>query len=255
MRRKLLTLIRSWVRKTGFDIIKYSPTPPPLVYPQDFEKNDIQIIETVQPFTYTSPERIYSLRAAVKYIVENQIPGDIVECGVWKGGSIMAAILTLLELGDTSRHLYLFDTFEGMTQPNQKDISIGNRVALDIFQKKMKQGEKWVYASLEEVQNAVLSLGYANEKIHFIKGKVEDTLPTKAPKTISLLRLDTDWYESTQHELNHLFPHLSRGGVIIIDDYGEWKGAKEATDNYIKNGKIPLFLNRIDYTGRLGIKI
>jgi hypothetical protein len=105
------------------------------------------------------------------------------------------------------------------------------------------------------VQRAVRSTGYDPGKIHLIKGKVEDTVPGAAPTKIALLRLDTDWYESTRHELEHLFPRLSPGGVIIIDDYGHWQGARRATDEFLAQHNIPLLLNRIDYTARIGVKV
>lgn len=119
----------------------------------------------------------------------------------------------------------------------------------------MATGEKWVYCSLEEVKTIVLGTDYDPAKVHFVKGKVEDTIPEQAPQQIALLRLDTDWYESTRHELIHLFPRLSRGGVIIIDDYGHWQGARTAVDEYIQENQLQLLLSRIDYTGRIGIKI
>lgn len=89
----------------------------------------------------------------------------------------------------------------------------------------------------------------------FVKGKVEDTVPEKAPDRISLLRLDTDWYESTYHGLLHLYPRLSVGGVLIIDDYGHWAGAKKAVDQYLNENHLKLLLNRIDDTGRIGVKL
>ena len=89
---------------------------------------------------------------------------------------------------------------------------------------------------------------------HFIKGKVEDTIPEKMPQKISILRLDTDWYESTKHELEHLFPLLAKNGVLIIDDYGHWQGAKQAVDEYLSSQNIHLLLNRVDYTGRMAVK-
>ena len=93
------------------------------------------------------------------------------------------------------------------------------------------------------------SLGSGPERIHFVEGKVEDTIPAHAPERIALLRLDTDWYESTRHELEHLYPRLSRGGVLIIDDYGHWQGARQAVDEYFGDAHAAL-LNRIDYTAR-----
>jgi hypothetical protein len=221
----------------------------------DFTEEDKEIIRYVAPYTMTSPERIYALIQAVKYVVKNNIPGDIVECGVWLGGSIMAVAMTLLNLGNLDRNLYLFDTFEGMPKPSDLDVAFNGTRAAKIFTEKQLNDDSstWCYGSLEEVKEIVLSTGYDKTKFHFIKGKVEGTLPDKAPETISLLRLDTDWYESTMHELIHLFPRLSQGGVIIIDDYGHWLGAQKATDEYLSQHNLRLFLNRIDYTGRIGI--
>ena len=88
-----------------------------------------------------------------------------------------------------------------------------------------------------------------------VPGLVEDTVPSQAPEVIALLRLDTDWYKSTWHELEHLYPRLSVGGVLIIDDYGHWEGARRAVDEFIEAKGLRLFLSRIDYTGRLAIKL
>jgi O-methyltransferase len=86
-------------------------------------------------------------------------------------------------------------------------------------------------------------------------GKVEDTFPKDTPDKIAILRLDTDWYESTRHELIHLYPKLSIGGVLIIDDYGHWEGARKAVDEYINDNTLRILLNRIDYTGRIAVKM
>ena len=87
-----------------------------------------------------------------------------------------------------------------------------------------------------------------------VKGKVEDTLPGHAPDHIAVLRLDTDWYASTKHEMEHLYPRLARGGVLIIDDYGHWAGSRQAVDEYLAEHGIHLLLNRTDYTGRMALK-
>jgi len=107
------------------------------------------------------------------------------------------------------------------------------------------------YSPLEEVKRNMEATGYPPAQISYIKGKVEDTLPAEAPAQIAVLRLDTDWYESTRHELVHLYPRLSPGGVLIIDDYGYWTGARKAVDEYFRDS---LFLGRIDDTGRIAIK-
>jgi len=218
-------------------------------FPPDFESSDIEIIRAVEPYTMTSTERIHSLVHAVRHIVRNRIAGDMVECGVWKGGSVMAMALALLHLGEDDRSLYLFDTFSGMTAPSDVDVDYQGQQAHAILDAVRCE------ASQQEVEKAVLSTGYDREKIHFVPGRVEETIPDHAPASIALLRLDTDWYESTQHELRHLFPRLARGGVIIIDDYGHWRGARQAVDEYIAQNQIPLFLHRIDYTGRIGVKL
>ena len=107
---------------------------------------------------------------------------------------------------------------------------------------------------MEQVKRNLGSTGYDMASIKFIKGKVEQTIPREAPAQISLLRLDTDWYESTRHELVHPFPRLSVGGVLIIDDYGHWQGCRRATDEYFAENNISILLNRIDYTGRIAVK-
>jgi hypothetical protein len=169
---------------------------------------------------------------------------------------MMAIAKTLIELGDESRNLYLFDTFSGMTEPSDKDIDFRGLKASTLLQESDKKNEKsvWCYASLELVKEVMSKTGYNNQKINFIKGMVEETIPSHAPESISLLRLDTDWYESTRHELNHLFPRLSKNGVLIIDDYGHWQGSKLATDEYFSQNNITIFLNRIDSTGRVAVK-
>ena len=204
----------------------------------------------------TSNERIFALRKSVEYIIKNNIPGDIVECGVWKGGSMMAVARTLMEIGANSHTLYLFDTFDGMSEPTEVDKNFRGDAAADILRESDKDtSEVWAYRPLDEVKRNMQDTGYDEEKVVFVKGRVEDTLPEHAPDQISLLRLDTDWYESTYHELTHLYPRLSVGGVLIIDDYGHWAGARQAVDQYISEGNLRLLLNRIDYSGRICVKL
>ena len=123
------------------------------------------------------------------------------------------------------------------------------------YQESCKNGEnKWALAPLNEVTANMQDTGYVRENLVFVQGKVEETMPKVLPGRISLLRLDTDWYESTYHELVHLFPLLSPRGVIILDDYGHFRGAKEAVDKYFEENNVKILLNRIDYTGRIGVK-
>jgi O-methyltransferase len=219
-----------------------------VAYPADFSDEDLALCRAVNGYTMTSPERIVALAEGVRHICRNRIPGAVVECGVWRGGSMMAAALTLKALGETSRELVLFDTFEGMSEPAAEDVNLHGDHA-DVAAPKGSSA-----AAFEQVAFNVGSTGYPTDRIRLVKGKVEETIPANAPAEIALLRLDTDWYASTLHELEHLYPRLSRGGVLIIDDYGHWKGAQVAVDEYFARLAPRPMLTRIDYTGRACIK-
>lgn len=223
--------------------------------PADVPDVDRATLARIAPFTMTSMERQLALIDAVRYLARRPIPGCIVECGVWRGGSTMAAMLTLIEERDRHREVYLYDTFEGMTLPSQVDKTFDGTLAATHLERDVDRTGYWCVATLPDARHNVLSTGYPPDRVHFVKGAVETTLPTQAPlEPIALLRLDTDWYESTKHELVHLFPKVSRGGVVLIDDYGHWEGAKLAVDEFLHESSEVYYLHRIDYTGRLLIK-
>jgi O-methyltransferase len=238
-------------RLFGLDIVRFPSQEPE--YPPDFRNDETDIIREVRGWTMTSAERLYSLIQTVRYISANAITGAIVECGVWKGGSMAAVARTLLQMQDVNRDLYLFDTFQGMSAPTAQDIDYLGKPATEILRE--NSDYRCADAPLEGVTRVLYETGYPKERIHFVQGRVEETVPASAPDSISLLRLDTDWYESTKHELVHLFPRLCDGGVIIIDDYGHWKGSRQACDEYFTQNRIPILLNRIDYTGRIAVKL
>lgn len=244
IKRKLKKLLE----KTGYTILKK----------EEFDSDFNEIYRICQPYTMTSVHRMYSLHQAMKYVIANSIEGDFVECGVWRGGSSMMIAKTLLKSGISDRELFLYDTYEGMPMPTQKDVDHRGVPAKELMFReeslKDKENSVWCLADLKDVQTNLKSTQYPENKIHFIQGKVEDTIPGIIPKKIALLRLDTDWFESTYHELVHLYPLLSRAGVLILDDYGHWQGAKTATDQYFAEMRIPVFLNTIDDTGRIAIK-
>jgi O-methyltransferase len=245
--------ISSVLRRAGYERRRAAPEPNKAMFDQP--NWVIDIITRVAPFTMTSPERVAALCQAVRHICKHQIAGDIVECGVWRGGSMMAACLALLHHGDRNRDVHLLDTFEGMTPPSEFDIEASTHVsASELVKLNEKTTNLWAISSFDEVKQNIGAIGYPADRIHFIKGKVEDTVPAYAPETIAILRLDTDWYESTLHELRHLFPRLVPGGFLIVDDYGHWDGARRAVDEFIGSTKSRLFLTRIDYSGRLAIK-
>ena len=223
--------------------------------PPDIDDDARAIIETVSPFSMTSPERLLALRDAVRHVCRHGIEGDIVECGVWRGGSMLAAALTLLECG-ARRQIHLFDTFEGMPPPAAADRDLtGVSAATLLAAEQRESGDTWAFSPLDQVRANLRSTGYPAELVRFVPGRVEETIPEAAPERIAVLRLDTDWYESTRHELEHLYPRLAVGGVLIVDDYGHWQGARRAVDEYLAASGARLLLSRIDYTGRMAVKI
>lgn len=220
----------------------------------DMEEPFARTYEKAKPFTMTSAERMFALYQAVRYVIAAEIPGDFVECGVWRGGSSMMAALAATEAGDP-RQMWLYDTYEGMTPPSDRDRNSLGKMAtevLDVSAREPGARNTWAYATIEDVKANMTTTGYPASLLRYVKGPVEQTIPAQAPDRISLLRLDTDWYESTKHELEHLWPRLAPGGVLIIDDYGHWEGARQAVDEYFLDR--PILLNRIDYTGRIAVK-
>jgi hypothetical protein len=221
----------------------------------DAKAEDLQTIEAVRPFTMTSAERILALCQSIRYLVQQDIEGDIVECGVWRGGSMMAALRTLRELDATDRSIWLYDTFDGMPPPTDRDVDFEGSTAHELLrtQRSDDPTSVWCRSALSEVRANIARCGYPDRLIRFVVGPVEVTLQRELPDRIALLRLDTDWYESTRAELNQLFPRLVPGGVLLVDDYGHWQGCRRAVDEYFRNHSIRMMLHRIDYTGRIGI--
>lgn len=248
--------LRAVMRRLGYAFIRLSQNQEDHPPPKDFKQQHIDIIRKVLPYTLTNYERLYALIEAVRYVVRNNIAGCFVECGVYKGGSMMAMALSLLSEGVRDRDLFLFDTYEGMPKPGERDIDAWGGAASKTFKEKRisDTSSTWANASLESVKKAMSMTGYPMERIHFVKGMVEDTIPSSAPDVLSLLRLDTDFYQSTLHEMTNLYPRLSAGGVLIVDDYGHFSGAREAIDEYFSAHHMSPLLHRVDYSARLIIK-
>lgn len=225
---------------------------------RELDDDDRFVIERAIAYSMTGVPRLQALVDVVRHVVAREIPGAFAECGVWRGGSVLAMILTLQQLGVTNRDVYLYDTFEGMTAPTEHDVSAIHRPALELWEE--SGGRPWpeLFApdvfNEDSVRRTVTSTGYPAERLHFVRGPVEETLPAQLPAPLALLRLDTDWYESTRHELEHLYPLLVPGGVLILDDYGHWQGSARAVDEYFAGHPPAPFLARIDYSARLAIK-
>ncbi|MFE3251667.1 TylF/MycF/NovP-related O-methyltransferase [Streptomyces sp. NPDC059209] len=232
---------------------KPKPKPRPAALPADYDDEAKEIIRAVKPFTMTSPERLNAFILATRHVVRHDIPGDIVECGVWRGGSMQACAKTLLALGETDRGLHLFDTFEGMPPPTAEDLRRDGKSAEDLLAAQGKDRPIWAVASLEDVQAGFENVPYPGERVHYVQGLVEDTVPQQAPEQISILRLDTDWYASTKHELEFLYPRLVSGGVLLIDDYGYWQGSRQAVDEFLEKTGERLLMLRMD-EGRIAVK-
>lgn len=246
------SLIKKTLQRSGWELRHTASQEAALV--ADLSDADRAIVQRVAPYTLTGVERRASLLQAVDHVVRHRLQGDIVECGVWRGGSMMAVALALMARGEASRHLYLYDTFEGMSEPTAADKSHTGESAEAQLARTARGEGVWCEAGLDDVQANLWSTGYPKDKIHFVQGKVEDTIPGTLPERIALLRLDTDWYESTRHELQHLYPRLVQHGPLIIDDYGHWQGARRAVDEYFEGAGPGHYLHRVDYTARLLVK-
>ena len=227
----------------------------------DFSQATVDTINTVRPYTMTTVARIEAVCSATEYIVRNKIPGAFVESGVWMGGSSMAAALTLVKNGVTDRDLYLFDTFEGMPPPGDEDALIGSdNASIRAWweaenEQRAKDGEEpWLHAPVDMVRANMALTGYDLDHVHFVPGLVEDTVPAHAPDQIAFLRLDTDYYSSTKVELETMFPRLSPGSILIVDDYGFTEGTRKAVDEYFAKYPEPVFFHRVDACARLMIK-
>jgi O-methyltransferase len=247
-------------RTTGYRLTKAAATPAPNSkpkpkhkLPRHYDDEARQIIRAVRPRTMTAHEKLYALILAVRHVVDHGIDGALLECGVWRGGSMQAVALTLLGRGVSDRDLHLYDTFAGMPEPSDRDRRHDGEPAADVLARTPKTSVFWAIAGLDDVRAGMAETGYPADRIHFHPGRVEDTVPDQAPERIAILRLDTDWYESTRHELEHLYARVPSGGVVLIDDYGYWEGARQAVDEFLAHTGEPLLLVPMA-SGRIAVK-
>jgi hypothetical protein len=190
----------------------------------------------------------------IDYIINAKIEGALVECGVQSGKIEKIWINKLKELNVFPKEIYMYDTFTGLTEPGPKDVGIYN--GLDTPEAVYKEWAKhnvyevntMCYCPLSKVMNDLYETGYPRDKLHFIKGDVRKTLlhDYNIPEKIAVLRLDTDWYDSSKIELETMFKYLVPGGVLILDDYGYWKGQKDATDEFFKNTKYEFLITQVN---------
>ena len=248
-------VVDSVARRFGLQISRVSSAGTRL--PVEATEADAELIASLRPFTMTSAERLWSLIGAVRYVTDAGLAGDFVECGVWRGGSVMAMAKELGRLEVSDRKFWLYDTFAGMTEPTEFDVEAGTGVTATEMLSATEIGDGnnvWCVAGRADVEANVRSTGYPFENFNFVEGDVAVTLRESVPEKIALLRLDTDWYESTRIGLEVLYPRLIPGGVCILDDYGHWQGARTAVDEYFTALGHRPYMHPIDYSGRVFIK-
>ncbi len=253
-----LRLIRWVLARKGFGLIQLASSPTNRYLPNDLGLSVEETFAAVSGFTMTGIERVQALVNATRYVIAANVEGAIVECGVWKGGSMMAVARTLLEVGVVDRELWLFDTFSGLTEPSSLDASAGGLSAKSYLDQAVgltgaELETHLCVAAVESVRANLEGTGYPSERLRFIVGDVLETLPIEGLGPIALLRLDTDWYESTRHELDHLFANMTPGGVLICDDYNFWMGHKKAIDDYFSDLGETLLMCRIDSSAAMAV--
>jgi O-methyltransferase len=227
-------------------------------FPVEFDDDDREIVQRVidNRLSMASKERLFATLMACRHVARHDIEGDFVECGVWRGGNAMIAA-DIFSRACKPAKVYLFDTFAGMTEPTMHDIetTTGEQASARYAREKKDTYNDWCFASLEEVQRNFRDAGLLSDYVRMIPGDVLETLSNEdnLPKHVSILRLDTDWYESTKKELEVFWPRLQPGGIIMVDDYGHWGGARKAVDEFFEGRDRPFF-QYIDYTGRLAVK-
>lgn len=244
-KNKIKKLINKFFSKFGLVITK---TKPSIVEITQEEKD---LIDLCKNFSMTTDIRMWALLNSLKKILSENIEGEIVECGIWKGGNIIL-IKKFMERYNLKKKIYCYDTFEGMYETSKEDRELSTNIdAKEII----NDDHKYVCeSSFQQTENNIKKNVNNMNDIFFIKGKVEDTLKVNKniPEKISICRLDTDYYSSTKIELEKLYSRISKGGVLIVDDYGHWSGSKKAVDEFFKDKFI--MKHYVDYACRLIIK-
>jgi predicted O-methyltransferase YrrM len=194
----------------------------------------------VRSYTMASQSRLRGLYRAVRTVIDEGIPGDVVECGTAEGGSALLMAMTIKRHGG-GRHLWAYDTFEGMPPPGDKDPTWANDFTGTLGH------------DVEHVRE-VFHRWDIREGFTLVKGLFEDTVPKASMEKIAVLHLDGDWYSSVKVCLDHLWDRVSPGGIIQIDDYGHWAGARRAVHDFLDSRGIRANLRFIDAHGRQLLK-
>ncbi len=185
--------------------------------------------------------RLEQVRSCVESVLADDVPGDLIETGVWRGGVTILMRGILAAWGDAERSVWVADSFEGLPVPDVAsypadaghDLSHVDTLAV----------------SADQVRAAFERYDLLDERVHFIEGWFRDTLPSAPVEKLAVLRLDGDLYESTIDALSALYPKLSIGGYVIVDDYGAWEPCRRAVDDYRAAHGITDEITAVDWTG------
>lgn len=198
--------------------------------------------QKIRKDTMLSTEALYDLWWSVKYICNNNLNGDIIEFGVWRGGALELIAYALNEYQGSNR-IIGFDTFEGHPKPGKNEVDIwGNDM-----QKKFKEEKagKWAYAKYEYVLS---NLNNVYKNVQLYKGLVDESIDDNKVGNIAILRLDMDWYKPTKIVLQKFYAKIQKGGLLIIDDYGHHSGARQAVDEFIVENNLILNFRHVNYS-------
>jgi O-methyltransferase len=259
--KRVLTRTIVYEKYVPLDISVYGPTKTgyKLLFPfikRIFASKGLEIVRRFKPDwsdqeqgTYWPPDaetmvglkRLNNVQACLTDVIHSGVPGDILETGVWRGGCSIFMKAVLASYGDTTRQVWLADSFEGLPKPNEE------LYPADRGDKHWMNSEV-LAVSVETVQENFRRYGLLDDRVKFLKGWFKDTMPTAPIQQLSVLRLDGDMYESTIQVLDAVYPKLSVGGYAIIDDYA-LSGCKAAVEDYRKAHGITDPISLVDWTG------
>lgn len=191
--------------------------------------------------TMIGRKRMENLRFCVEDVIAKEIPGDFIETGVWRGGACIFMRGILAAHGVTDRRVWVADSFEGLPKPD------ASKYSADAHDRHHKYSELAI--SLDEVRSNFAQYGLLDDNVQFLKGWFKDTLPSAPIERLAVARLDGDMYESTMDALVNLYPKLSPGGYLIVDDYGAIPACKQAVTEYRAQHGIVDAIKPIDWTG------
>lgn len=205
-----------------------------------------ELYQRAQPHTMLSRERLYDLYLSVNYVHRLDIDGDVLEVGCWGGGALGVALAICIDTNGSKKRVWGLDTFEGHPEPNPDELDVWGNSQRKRFEEFKSRGEDWCKVEIETVRENVLGIAGTVDRLVLVKGRAEETIPKKHPSSLSILRIDVDWYEPTLIALETLYPRLSEGGVLILDDYGHHSGSRKAFDEFF-GSSAPKFTH-IDYS-------